>query len=125
MHRTRQGRSTSVRCFCLPRPAVLGGGIERYVQTVQSAFDDAGVTSLRLDLTRPGLPGTGRCSSEGTAALAAMAGPVRIVIAHRALLPVATVASPEATGRRHLGDLPRQRRLGHHGGLRGTGSRAG
>ena len=69
----------------------LGGGIERYVQTVQSAFDDAGVTSLRLDLTRPGPAGHRRLLVEGTAALAGMGGPVRLVIGHRALLPVAAL----------------------------------
>jgi len=71
----------------------LGGGIERYVQTVQSAFDDAGVVSLRLDLTRPGPGGHRALLAAGTAALAAMTGPVRIVIAHRALLPVAALLS--------------------------------
>jgi phosphatidylinositol alpha-1,6-mannosyltransferase len=69
----------------------LGGGIERYVQTVQSAFDDAGVVSLRLDLARPGPAGHRALLAAGTAALAAMPGPVRLVIAHRALLPVAAL----------------------------------
>jgi len=66
----------------------LGGGIERYVQTVQSAFDDAGVVSVRLDLARSGPAGHRALLAAGTAALAAMAGPVQMVIAHRALLPV-------------------------------------
>jgi phosphatidyl-myo-inositol dimannoside synthase len=69
----------------------LGGGIERYVQTVQSAFDDAGVASLRLDLARPGPAGHRTLLAEGTAALAGMTGPVRMVIAHRTLLPVAAL----------------------------------
>jgi phosphatidylinositol alpha-1,6-mannosyltransferase len=69
----------------------LGGGIERYVQTVQSAFDDAGVVSLRLDLARPGPTGHRALLAAGTAALAAMPGPVRVVIAHRALLPAAAL----------------------------------
>jgi len=87
----------------LPRPCVdthagqalllapscgLGGGIERYVQTVQSAFDDAGVVSLRLNLARPGPGGHRALLAAGTTALAAMTEPVRVVIAHRALLPV-------------------------------------
>jgi phosphatidylinositol alpha-1,6-mannosyltransferase len=71
----------------------LGGGIERYVQTVQSAFDDAGVACLRLDLARPGPAGHRALLAEGTAALAAMTGPVRMVIAHRGLLPVAALAA--------------------------------
>jgi phosphatidyl-myo-inositol dimannoside synthase len=69
----------------------LGGGIERYVQTVQSAFDDAGVVSLRLDLGRSGPAGHRALLADGTAALAAMSGPVRMVIAHRTLLPVAAL----------------------------------
>ena len=69
----------------------LGGGIERYVQTVQSAFDDAGVVSLRLNLARPGPAGHRTLLAAGAAALAAMTGPVRLVIAHRALLPVASL----------------------------------
>jgi phosphatidylinositol alpha-1,6-mannosyltransferase len=69
----------------------LGGGIERYVQTVQSAFDDAGVASLRLDLPGPGPGGHRTLLAAGTAALAAMTGQVRVVVAHRALLPVASL----------------------------------
>jgi phosphatidylinositol alpha-1,6-mannosyltransferase len=69
----------------------LGGGIERYVQTVQSAFDDAGVVSLRLDLPRPGPGGQRALLAAGTAALATMTGQVRVVVAHRALLPVASL----------------------------------
>ena len=67
----------------------LGGGIERYVQTVQSAFDDAGVPSRRLDLPRPGPAGHRALLAAGAAALAGMTGPTRVVIGHRALLPVA------------------------------------
>jgi len=33
----------------------LGGGIERYVETVEAAFADQAVTCARLDLARPGL----------------------------------------------------------------------
>jgi phosphatidylinositol alpha-1,6-mannosyltransferase len=69
----------------------LGGGIERYVQTVQSAFDDAGIISKRLDLVRPGPAGHRALLAEAAAALAAMAPPTRLVVAHRALLPVAAL----------------------------------
>jgi phosphatidylinositol alpha-1,6-mannosyltransferase len=69
----------------------LGGGIERYVQTVQSAFADANVASRRLDLARPGPAGHRALLAAGRAALAAMTGPARVVIAHRALLPVAAL----------------------------------
>jgi phosphatidylinositol alpha-1,6-mannosyltransferase len=69
----------------------LGGGIERYVQTVQSAFDEQGVTSRRLDLGRPGPAGHRALLAGSRDALGSMAGPVRLVIAHRALLPVAAM----------------------------------
>ncbi len=67
----------------------LGGGIERYLQTVQSAFDDASVPCRRLDLARPGLAAHRALLAEATAALATPGPPVRLVIGHRALLPVA------------------------------------
>jgi glycosyltransferase involved in cell wall biosynthesis len=69
----------------------LGGGIERYVQTVQSAFGDAGVVSQRLDLARPGPSGHRALLAEAAAALAPPACPTRLVIAHRALLPVGAI----------------------------------
>lgn len=69
----------------------LGGGIERYVQTVQSAFTDRGVAYQRLDLTRPGLAGHRVLFDEAAAALAGVAGPARVIIGHRALLPVASL----------------------------------
>jgi len=88
----RPGVSSQVGQVLLLAPSRgLGGGIERYVQTVQSAFDDAGVVSLRLDLARPGPAGHRALLDACTATVAAMTGPVRLVIAHRALLPVAAL----------------------------------
>jgi glycosyltransferase involved in cell wall biosynthesis len=69
----------------------LGGGIERYVQTVHSAFDDQGVACHRLDLPHPGLAGHRALLSEAAAALARPADAVRVVVAHRRLLPVAAL----------------------------------
>jgi glycosyltransferase involved in cell wall biosynthesis len=69
----------------------LGGGIERYVEAVQSAFDDTGVASRRLDLARSGLAGHRALLAQAMAALAGIDSPTRVIIAHRALLPVATV----------------------------------
>jgi glycosyltransferase involved in cell wall biosynthesis len=81
------------RALLLAPSRGLGGGIERYVQTVQSAFDDAGVVSKRLDLARPGPAGHRALLAEAAAVLAATAMPTRLVIAHPALLPVAAVAA--------------------------------
>jgi phosphatidyl-myo-inositol dimannoside synthase len=69
----------------------LGGGIERYVQGIQSAFDDTGVASRQLALARPGPAGHRALLAEARAALAGAATPTRVIVAHRALLPVATV----------------------------------
>jgi phosphatidylinositol alpha-1,6-mannosyltransferase len=67
----------------------LGGGIERYLQSVQSAFDDGGVAFQRLDLVRPGAGGHRQLHREAAAVLDTLAGPARLVVGHRALLPVA------------------------------------
>jgi phosphatidyl-myo-inositol dimannoside synthase len=69
----------------------LGGGIERYVEAIQSAFDDAGVASRRLALSRPGPAGHQALLAQATAALAGAATPARVIVAHRALVPVATI----------------------------------
>lgn len=94
-HRHRAGARTATRVphgadrvLLLAPSQGLGGGIERYVQTVQSAFDDAGVVSQRLDLPRSGPAGHRALLAEAAAALAGSAGPARLVVAHRALLPV-------------------------------------
>jgi phosphatidyl-myo-inositol dimannoside synthase len=71
----------------------LGGGIERYVETVQSAFRDRGVACQRLDLPRPGPAGYRALLTEASAALPGPVGAARVVVAHRALLPVAVLLS--------------------------------
>jgi glycosyltransferase involved in cell wall biosynthesis len=72
----------------------LGGGIERYVQTVQSAFAEREVACQRLDLARPGLAGHRALFAEAAAALDASAGrPHRVIVAHSALLPVSALLS--------------------------------
>jgi phosphatidylinositol alpha-1,6-mannosyltransferase len=74
----------------------LGGGIERYVQALEWAFAAEGVTYLRLDLTGTGARAHARLLSRGRASLRADTGPVRLVVAHRALLPVATLLARES-----------------------------
>jgi glycosyltransferase involved in cell wall biosynthesis len=71
----------------------LGGGIERYVETVQSAFRDRGVACRRLDLPRPGAAGYQTLLAEASTALAGQVGAARVVVAHRALLPLAVLLS--------------------------------
>lgn len=69
----------------------LGGGIERYVQTVQSALGDRGVACRRLDLARPGPAGHRALLAEAAAALPVTGKPARVILGHRALLPVAAL----------------------------------
>src|SRR5579863_7238920 len=87
------GGARAERALLLAPSRGLGGGIERYLQTVASAFDDAGVASRRVDLSRPGPAGHRALLAEATSALAGIAGPARprLVVGHRSLLPVAAV----------------------------------
>jgi phosphatidylinositol alpha-1,6-mannosyltransferase len=69
----------------------LGGGIERYVTTLEWAFAAEGVPCQRLDLGGAGPRAHARLLAGGRAILRADAEPARLVVAHRALLPVATL----------------------------------
>jgi phosphatidylinositol alpha-1,6-mannosyltransferase len=69
----------------------LGGGIERYVETVQWAFAAEGVECQRLDLTGPGARAHARLLAQGRTILRAASEPARLIVGHRALLPVAAV----------------------------------
>ena len=69
----------------------LGGGIERYVATVEWAFAAEGVGCRRLDLSRSGARAHLRLLAQGRAVLRADPEPTRLVVAHRALLPVAAL----------------------------------
>lgn len=104
-HRTAAGPGCggayAERVILLAPSRGLGGGIERYLQTVESAFGDAGVPSRRFDLSRSGPAGHLALLAEATSALASIAGPARprLVVGHRSLLPVAAVLA-----RRHRVD---------------------
>jgi phosphatidylinositol alpha-1,6-mannosyltransferase len=84
-----KGRSHPGPVLLLAPSHGLGGGIERYVATVQSAFADQGVQHQRLDLARPGPSGHRVLLAAAAAALAGTSEPARVIVAHRALLPVA------------------------------------
>jgi phosphatidylinositol alpha-1,6-mannosyltransferase len=78
----------------------LGGGIERYVETLEWAFIAESVEYRRLDLSRSGIRAHARLLAQGRAVLRAGTEPVRLVAAHRALLPVAALLArdPAACG---------------------------
>jgi phosphatidyl-myo-inositol dimannoside synthase len=68
-----------------------GGGIERYAETLEWALAAEGVECRRLDLTSSGPAAHVRLLSECHKQLTASPDPVRILLAHRTLLPVASV----------------------------------
>jgi phosphatidyl-myo-inositol dimannoside synthase len=69
----------------------LGGGIERYVATVEWAFAAEGVECRRVDLSKSGASAHARLLVRSRAILRADPEPTRLVVAHRALLPVAAL----------------------------------
>jgi phosphatidyl-myo-inositol dimannoside synthase len=75
----------------------LGGGIERYVSTIEAAFVRQAVPYRRLDLLRSGeSAGPARRIDfvrEVRRAVRSGPGPVRLVLAHRNLLPVVGAVS--------------------------------
>lgn len=70
----------------------LGGGIERYLATVETALHQRGVRCLRLDLLTDRTPAGRRHKLDyirkAHRAVATSSVPVRVVAAHRDLLPV-------------------------------------
>jgi phosphatidylinositol alpha-1,6-mannosyltransferase len=69
----------------------LGGGIERYVETLEWAFTEERVTYRRIDLGCTGTSGHARMLAEASSYLKAGPGRSRLILAHRALLPVAAL----------------------------------
>ena len=68
-----------------------GGGIERYAETLEWAFAHQQIPCRRLDLRRSGARAHARLLAEGRPYLRAAHGPTRLVLAHRALTPVAAM----------------------------------
>ena len=73
----------------------LGGGIERYVETLEWAFAAQGIDCQRVDLTRPGTRAHLRMLAVGRGVLRAGSEPTRLIVGHRSLLPVATLLARE------------------------------
>jgi phosphatidyl-myo-inositol dimannoside synthase len=77
-----------------------GGGIERYVETLEWAFAARGVECARINLRQAGALGQARMLAEAREHLRMKAASTRLVVAHRALLPMASwlARSPVACG---------------------------
>jgi phosphatidyl-myo-inositol dimannoside synthase len=84
------------RALLLSPSRGLGGGIERYVQTLERALAAEGVECPRLDLSGSGARAHARLFVQGQAILQARSGPARLVVAHRALLPVAALLARDS-----------------------------
>jgi phosphatidylinositol alpha-1,6-mannosyltransferase len=75
-----------------------GGGIERYVETLEWAFGAAGIECQRIDLHGSGPAAQGRLLIQARKRLRESAAPDRLVVAHPALLPVACALAPGRRG---------------------------
>src|SRR5208282_2686007 len=103
MSRCSVARYSPERCGMLGRVLLLapsrglGGGIERYVETLEWAFAAQGIACQRVDLTRPGTRAHLRMLAVGRRLLRAGSEPTRLIVGHRSLLPVATLLAREPT----------------------------
>lgn len=89
-------RAAGGRALLLAPSQGLGGGIERYVQTVEWAFRSQRIEYQRIDTARRG-PATksqamayAQLMADAYTALRSWSGPVHLVVAHRSLLPAAS-----------------------------------
>lgn len=85
----------SHRALLLTPSHGLGGGIERYVETLEWAFSVQGVEYRRVDLSGSGAAAHARMLSESRALLKESTAPTRLVLAHRTLLPVSALLRKE------------------------------
>jgi phosphatidyl-myo-inositol dimannoside synthase len=69
----------------------LGGGIERYLETIEWALAERSVRYRRIDLCRPGPTAHARLFADASRLLRTRPAPTRLVVAHSHLLPVATL----------------------------------
>lgn len=83
------------RALLLSPSCGLGGGIERYVGTVESALAANGVECQRLDLAGSGARAQIRLLARARAVLRADPAPTRLIVAHRTLLPMAALLARE------------------------------
>jgi phosphatidyl-myo-inositol dimannoside synthase len=94
--RSQPHTSSADRVLLLAPSQGLGGGIERYVETLEWAFAEKQVACHRVDLKRAGMRAHADMLAECKSILWASSGRTRIVVGHRALLPVATLLASDA-----------------------------
>ncbi len=69
----------------------LGGGIERYIETLEWAFDHRGIKHWRIDLRSSGASAHAQMLTQALRLIPEIPKPPRLILAHRALLPVASL----------------------------------
>jgi phosphatidyl-myo-inositol dimannoside synthase len=77
----------------------LGGGIERYVETLEWAFTEEGIGYWRIDLRGPGAAAHSQMFTEAWKHLRSSREPARLILGHPSLLPVAVALSRERSVR--------------------------
>lgn len=75
----------------------LGGGIERYLETLEWAIVGQKDSCQRVDLSRAGVRGHMMMLAHGQRLLRASSEPIRLIVGHRNLLPVAALLAREPT----------------------------
>jgi phosphatidyl-myo-inositol dimannoside synthase len=88
---------TAARVLLLSPSNGLGGGIERFVGTVEESFAELGVTCHRIDLERAGARSHVNMLTTARRLLQSSAQRTRLIVGHVALLPVACALSNWAT----------------------------
>lgn len=88
---SRPGRLMIEQVLLLTPSKGSGGGIERYAEALEGAFKHQGVEYDRIDLEGSGPIAHVRMLAVARQRLAACRTQVRIVVLHRALLPIASV----------------------------------
>ena len=95
----RPAIQVSGRVLLLTPSRGLGGGIERYADTLEWAFTEQGVEYSRMDLRRSGPGGHAQLLGECRGWLRASDAPTRLILAHRALLLVGSLLAREPSVR--------------------------
>ena len=87
-YRAGQGPSSKAAVMLTPSCG-LGGGIERYSNTLEWALGFDGVKCVRLDLQHAGALAHAGMVSRALEAVRAQESPPRLILSHRSLLPLA------------------------------------
>lgn len=91
----RAAEDPAKRVILLTPSRGLGGGIERYAETLQSAFAAQAIECRRIDLQSSGIPAHSRLLSQARAALRDESRAARLIVLHVSLLPAAWLLARE------------------------------